>query len=291
MKSILSFLFIWITLNATAADLITDKPVYEFTSGIMRGFVRPLGHYHGLVIYGPNNIPITRLGGCTINLEHYVAADKMHGQFVPRDKVKQSYETAENSITIHFEPYEEWKIHSSLKFDFSSDDYIDAEFTFTFGQDYEKFEAFIASYMHSRVPPLLKMNGEWIRLQPEGNWQMFLPKTKQHGELVMDGRWDWFPDWLEPHVVNEVYDIPVIVTRDEDNPFALIQMIDPSECMALSPNNFAPAHDFSLIGRDVKAGETVKIPVRLVYKELKSMNEIEELYRTFLADHEINLNQ
>ena len=63
--------------------LKADQPVFEFRVGEMQGFVRPIGHHHGLVITGHQNQPVTKQGLCTMNLEHYVSADG-HGQFVPR---------------------------------------------------------------------------------------------------------------------------------------------------------------------------------------------------------------
>ncbi len=284
------FLFLSLCTQAAIGDLLASKPVYEFKVGDMQGFVRPIGHHHGLIIYGPNNTPVTKLGGCTINLEHYVSAEG-HGQFVPRKEELQSYEIGNQTLTIRFKPFEEWQIHASLKYDFSSGKHIDITFSFRFEQDYQDFEAFIASYMHSRVPPLVKTGGRWIRLQPERNWQMFLPKTPQHGEFVLDGRWSWFPGGLKPHLVHSVYDLPVMVTRDENSKYALIQMTDPRECMALSPNNFAPAHDLSLIGHDVKKRETIIIPIRLCYQKIDRLEEVEQLYTQFCRDFSIQLKE
>ncbi len=278
------FLLSWV--QVTSGALLGEKPVYEFKAGEMRGFVRPIGHHHGLIIHGPNNTPVTKQGGCTINLEHYVSADG-HGQFVPRKEELQTYEIDGQTLTIHFAPFEEWKIHSSLKYDFSSGEHIDITFSFRFEADYNAFEAFVASYMHSRVPPLAKMGGRWIRLQPERGWQMFLPKTPRHGEYVLDGRWGWFPSGLKPHLVHSVYDRPILVTRDENSQYALIQLVDPRECMALSPNNFAPAHDLSLVGHDVKKGETVTVPIRLHYQKIDDMVEVEKLYNQFRKDRAI----
>ena len=277
------------TLSLQGADLLIDRPVYEFKCGEMQGFVRPIAHHHGLVIYGPGNRPITRQGGCTMNLEHYVAAGKLHGNFVPRREELQSYEVGDHVLTIHFAPTEEWKVRSSLQYDFHSDAFIDVTFTFQFDAGYNGFEAFVASYMHSRVPPLVKTGGRWIRLQPERNQQMFLPRTPELGRMVLDGRWDWFTGSLRPHLTEGVYDLPVMVTRDEEEEYALIQMADPRECMALSPNNFAPAHDLSLVGHDVKAGETVTVPIRLLYQKIQNLEEVEKLYQDFCRDREIPL--
>ncbi|MFH1737927.1 MAG: hypothetical protein ABIH23_02880, partial [bacterium] len=144
-------------------------------------------------------------------------------------------------------------------------------------------------YMQSYVPPLVKTGGIWLRLQPERAWQMFLTKSDEHAALVIDGRWSWFPPSLRPKVVDGVYDLPVLVTLDDDTGYALVQMVDPRECMALSPNTFAPAHDLSLIGHGVKAGDVVTVPIRIQYLKIESMKDVEALYTQFCRDLQIPL--
>ncbi|HQO34918.1 MAG TPA: hypothetical protein PLG59_09665, partial [bacterium] len=78
--------------------------------------------------------------------------------------------------------------------------------------------------------------------------------------------------------------LPVLVTRDDETGYALIQMADPRECMGLSPNTFAPAHDLSLVGHDVKSGDEVSVPIRLYYRKIDSMTEVEDLYNQFRKD-------
>lgn len=272
--------------NEAEVHLVTERPVYEFKVGDMHGYVRPIGHHHGLIINGHANQPITKARMCTMNLEHYVCADG-HGPFVPRKTELQSYRVEGQRLTIDFAPTEEWKLESSLEYDFSSSEYIDVTFTFRFAKDYRNFEAFVASYMHNPVPPLLKTDGIWLRLQPERGWQMFAAKSAEHAKMVEDGRWSWFPDSLRSKVIDTFYDLPVLVTRDDTTGYALIQMVDPRECMGLSPNTFAPAHDLSLIGHDVKEGDVVIVPVRLLYRQIESMDEVEALYEEFLSDRNI----
>lgn len=289
MRALNCILAVAVTSAAYAKDpvLRTKEPVLEFQMNEMHGSVRAVHHHHGLVVYGNhNNQPVTKHRMCTMNLEHYVAAG-IHGQFVPRKTELQSYKRDELTLTIHFAPTDEWKVESALQYDFRNPDFIDVTFTFKFGADYEDFEAFVASYMQSYVPPLIKRDGAWVRFQPERNQQMFLPKTEAHGEMVFDGRWSWFSSRLVPARIEGVYELPVMVTRDEDTGYALVQLIDPRECMALSINNFAPAHDVSLIGHDVKAGQTVTVPVRIHYRKIERLAEVEELYKRFCEDRGI----
>ena len=266
--------------------LQAEHPAYEFRVGEMSGYVRPIGHHHGLIIHGHQNKPVTKQTMCTMNLEHYVSAEG-HGQFVPRKVELQSYKVEGQTVTIDFAPTEEWKVRSSLQYDFTPVDFIDVTFTFRFDADYRSFEAFVASYMQSRVPPLVKTGGLWLRLQPERAWQMFLCKTREHAALVTDGRWGWFPPSLQSKVVDGVYDLPILVTRDDDTGYALIQLADPRECMAVSPNTFAPAHDLSFMGHDVSAGDVVTVPVRIHYMKIDSMEPVEALYRQFCKDRGI----
>ena len=63
------------------------QPVYEFRTAVFAGFVRPAGHLHGVVLsHDALERPITRPGGCLLNLEHYTAVGRT-GIFVPRDQL------------------------------------------------------------------------------------------------------------------------------------------------------------------------------------------------------------
>jgi hypothetical protein len=265
-----------------AGPVVSDTILYEFDWGELQGFIRAGGHHHGLIItQGAEGKPVTRKRACTLNLEHYSQAGKT-APFLPRDEKLHSHKKEGDTVTLTVAETPEWPLVSTIRYDLSQKDVISVTFTFEFHRDFPQFEGFVASYMADRTPPLIKAGGEWVRPMPETRYQMFIPRNDTFASWPLDGRWSWFPDTLHPIVSKLRYDIPVFVTRDDETQWALIQMVDPEGISALSPNTFAPAHDLCLVGRDVKAGEKVSVPVHLLYRQVERMEQVEEWYAEFL---------
>ena len=262
---------------------VSLAPCFEFTTGKCRGFIRPKGHYHGLVLTaGVDGAPLTRSGACTLNLEHYCARGR-GGPFVPRDHVRQEFETSDHSVTITFHPGDDWHLTSRIRYEVFDDARFDVTFHFAFAADYTDFEAFIASYIARREPPYVHLKDGWWRPSIIGSQQMFILLDGHRRSLVTDGRWDWL--LKRRHTVpvpSGVADLPIFVTRDDSTGWSLIQLIEPGGAFALSPNVFAPAHDLALVGRSVKSGEQVAVRVRLLYRQISDFAQVTDLYDEFL---------
>ena len=268
---------------------LSRKPVYEFSTPVFSGIIRPYGHLHGLVITNDaEGRLVTSPGKCFMNLEHYEAKDRQ-GLFVPRDLCQHSSNIGDGWLAIHFAKTNNWRVESQVRYWFISDDTIDIEFEFLFDEDLESFEGFIASYMvPGTLPPWIKINGQWTRpeINNEVKEQLFIPKDKKALKVVEDGRWQILYDRGNAYrAIRQYYDLPVMVTtRDNDlSTPVIIQMVNPKLCFALSPNRFAPAHDFSIVGRKVTNGETIIAKARLVYRKIDRLNDVELIYQDFLA--------
>jgi hypothetical protein len=277
----------WMQIDSSAGEVrpaVDPSPVFEIRWGELRGFIRATGHHHGLIFTeGADGEPITKGRMCTLNLEHYSETGKT-GPFLPRKESLHSYEREGDVFTLTVDATDEWPLVSRVRYDLSNEEFIEVTFKFEFQRDFPQFEAFVASYMHRWTPPLIKCSGEWVRPFPEKRYQMFVPREDAVAGWPLDGRWGWFTGSLRPKVSSLRYDIPVMVSRDDATEWSLIQMVPPEMISALSPNTFAPAHDLCLVGRDVKAGETVSVPVRLLYRQVPRMEMVEEWYEEFLQD-------
>ena len=269
--------------------LLNDRPLFEFVTPSISGFIRPYGHMHGLVItHDAEGRPVTDPGKCFMNLEHYEASGQQ-GLFVPRDQCLHTCKVGADWLEIAFSQTNDWKVLSWIVYQFIAQDTIDITFKFTFGDTFLNFEGFIASYMIPGTnPPWIKMGGIWIQPEVRLNVreQLFIAREKKFMNVVNDQRWDiLFARGYAYRVLREFYDIPVMVTLGNKTLAepAIIQMIEPEQCFALSPNRFAPAHDFSIIGRDVRAGETISVKARLIYRKINSFQEIEQLYADFCS--------
>ena len=257
---------------------LKQNSVYEFQLKELSGFIRPRGHYHGLTLFAKRQ-PITRPGACTLNLEHYCARGDGSGRFVPRDKCQTHYEIGKDSLSIHFEETDQWKVKSTLTYQLHPDDCIDVTFDFAFSQSYERFEAFIASYFYERQIPFLHIGEEWLQPHIEQGEQLFFTRDDSGSELVADGRWEWLRNNnLFANDDGRKYSLPVIVALNQETQHALIQMIEFSKCPAISVNTFAYAQDFSLIGEDVSAGERISARVRILYREVTDLDAVIQWY-------------
>ena len=260
--------------------------LYQVETRNLRGYIRPLGHMHGLNLAGENNVPITAPFAATMNLEHYCERGRA-GKFTPRNEVAQTYEVERDSIVVHFAPHPEWAVTSSVRYTRRDDNEFDVLFSFLFDRDYTRFEAFIASYFWGKQIPHVAAGGSVFRPDIEPPSQLFFPRDDDAREQVGDGRWDFLTDVklsADTYSDGMLNDAPITIHRPDGTDWAFVQMVDARECSAVSVNTFAYAQDFSLIGRDVSAGDIVDVRARVMYRELGAPDDAIELYRAWQAD-------
>ena len=258
---------------------LNENPVYEFRICELSGFIRPRGHYHGLMLFARGR-PITRPGACTLNLEHYCARGDGSGRFVPRNECRTQYTVGKDRLSIQFQETAQWKVRSELTYQFRADDCIDITFDFAFSRSYERFEAFIASYFYERRIPFLHIGETWVRPQSEPGAQLFFARDDNASTDVVDGRWDWLRDnKLFAADDGRKYTSPLAVAWNPDTHWALIQMIESAKCPSISVNTFAYAQDFSLIGADVHAGRRISARARILYRKVENLDAVVEWYK------------
>jgi hypothetical protein len=169
---------------------------------------------------------------------------------------------------------------------------IDVEITVTARAELKGFESFLASYFAKDLAtpaayvaklPDLDKPGFLVAKKDAGDWQMF-PRDEKSAPLIKDGRWTIEPnpvDWaLRPQLA-----APLCIRRDADNKLAVIVMAPPEDCFAVAMPYEGEQHFsmyLSLLGRDLKAGQTLKAHGRLVVAESISDNEIVERYTQYM---------
>jgi glyoxylase-like metal-dependent hydrolase (beta-lactamase superfamily II) len=265
-------------------DLRANR-VYEFRAGELTGLLRPQGRFHGIeYTAGRAQVRITEPSLCMMNLEHYLCVDR-HGSMAPRN-ARQHYRVEDQTVTLRFEPTPDWRLRAAVTYDLSVENRLDTWFRFDFGQDYPRFEAFVASYFHAgNPPPFLRSAGEWFRPEIEPREHRFFPRDAQSTGLITDGRWKGlelgrFTAGVDPRA----YDFAMHVSLNETTGWAVLLMTDPSLCPSISANLFCHAQDFSLIGRDVAAGDSVTVRTRLLYVPLSSPDDAVPHYQQFLDE-------
>jgi glyoxylase-like metal-dependent hydrolase (beta-lactamase superfamily II) len=258
--------------------------LHQVTAGDLHGYIRPIGHMHGLnLVAGNRHEPITRSYQATMNLEHY--CERARGsRFIPRTEVAQAYEVDRDSVTVHFAPHPDWAVTSRVRYTRCEDSAFDILFTFDFGANYTRFEAFIASYFAGQQIPYVAAGGNVFRPEIAPPSQLFFPRDPDTREQVSDGRWQFLDDFklnADTYRDGMLYDAPITIHSPKDADWSFIQMVDQRECSAVSVNTFAYAQDFSLIGRDVSAGERVNVPARVILRQISTPDEATALWRVW----------
>ncbi len=266
---------------ADPVDDIVGMPMFEVSSDNLRGAIRPIGPLHGLILNGEGVVPITRPMQATMNLEHYCETGRC-GPFVPRVGVGQSFTSDGRDLTVHFAPHPDWAVSSAVTYTLRDDAAFDILFSFEFERDYERFEAFIASYFWGGLIPYVAAGGEVSRPDIKNGAQLFFPRDEDARRQVADGRWDFLlGNKLFAEADGRAYDAAMTIHRDDETGWTFLQMADESKCTAISVNTFAYAQDFSLVGRDVGEGERVDVRARVVYRKLDSVEQALDVYRAY----------
>ncbi len=265
-------------------DLPLSRAVlHEFRSGALRGFVRPEGPMHGLGLFGPGGEPIIEPGRCGMNLEHYFCAGAA-GPFIPRHASLTRYEVRPDRLRIEFLPHQEWALRAFVEYVLRDGATVEVTFTFEFERAFPAFEAFVASYFHGERLPQIYSSEGWLGPEVAPKEHLFFPRDENARAMIHDGRWDFLKPNLFAGVAKQCYAAPLTLHWLAQPGWALMQMADPALCPAISCNTFAYAQDFSLVGKDVEAGESVEARLRVALREIGGPDQALKEYEGFLRD-------
>jgi|ETNmetMinimDraft_20_1059909.scaffolds.fasta_scaffold85248_1 hypothetical protein len=260
------------------------SPAWRFNQKHWAGYISG-GDEHGIeVTSGADTAPVTRR--MCMNVEHYFVADRT-GLFVPRRHAPLHAASSDGNVRLRIEPHEDWRVETSVTYTLL-DHVIEAEFSFSFEADYRDFHALVSNYFHQPTEPWLPLGGEWV--QPKLNdlehrtWardsqsaQMEAAKmelTHQSGEVPQD---------MERPIDEQLYDHPVMVTPIGESGWSIVHAVEKEFCPSLSANRRWRAHDFSIIGKDVNAGDTVSCRAWMAYARLDHPQEALTLTRKWIG--------
>ena len=71
-----------------------------------------------------------------------------------------------------------------------------------------------------------------------------------------------------------------MVSPIRDSGWSVVHVIERAQCPSISANRRWQAHDFSLLGRDVAAGETVSCRAWMIYARLNCLDDALKLADT-----------
>lgn len=240
---------------------MTLERCWRFESDGVVGYVTGGGEHGVEITEAPDRTPATRR--LCLNLEHYLAADRGLGEFVPRAKATvEADRTAPETVEIAVEPHGEWPVRTTLELTPRGERTIEARYEFSFDEAVSGFEAFVSNYFHEPTPPLVHLDGGWVGPDLDDDEHRFWASDGAAGRRIRS----LYPEpymGLEPTVADAELTRPVMVTPVPDSEWSVVLAADPDGCASLSANRRFNAHDVSLVGRDVEAGETVSARVWL----------------------------
>ena len=213
---------------------------------------------------------------------------------------KEAKLTADGNLQIAWPPKDDHPVELAAEYRWKAADTLDLEVSAKPAKDAPKFELFLASYFNADCwadvylkpgyhgggePALVPANACPLTL---GTYLAF-PRDRAAAQTFFDERWD-----KEPHPVQwsitRCMAGPLAVQRDQKDKLSVVLMARPEDCFAIDmpynmtpPDGVAGHHSiyFSLFGKDVKAGETVKAHLRLLVGPELKPEKILEAYRSF----------
>lgn len=279
--------------SAKFAFTPNDKGEYIFDTGVLRGKLRPDGKSLGLssVIHVPSGIRLN--GGFGIfSFYRIFTTNKRYGH-AAWDWPSVSKLLPDGAVQIVWPEGKDHPFEITATYRLTDETTVDLETTVKAQKNLQQFEIFLASYFHESFPaPYVYVgantetkgkSGFLLAEKSFGDWQMF-PRNKKVLQIIRDGRWE-----KEPNPVNWVImpnlAAPVCVRRNETANLAAVLMAPRDDCFAIATPYRGEGHYsfyFSLFGRDVKVGETVRARARLVVTTPISNQQVSELYQKYI---------
>jgi hypothetical protein len=194
-----------------------------------------------------------------------------------------------------------WSSRPELPFDmtalyrWTAPNVLDLVTSVTPSKDLERFEVFLASYFNGFPESFVYVNGcpqtngrpgLLSATRANGDWQMF-PRDDAAIKAIQDGRWKRPPnpvDWkIMPPLAGAL-----AVRRDAKTGLTALLMARPQDCFAIATPYGEEGHRsiyLSLLGRDVKAGQTATARSRLVIGRKISDEQAVAMYEAFVKEH------
>ena len=220
-----------------------------------------------------------------------------------RDWPTQPKLLADGALEVTFPPAAEHPLQITGVFRWRAPDMLDLETAVTPQRDMPQLELFLSSYFAKSFDALVYVNPNMYRQESpaflraddnplvDGTYLMF-PRDRQAVQRIFDGRWGYPPNPVQWSVTRWLAG-PLALRRDAASGLTAALMSSPEDCFAVgTPYNKTPpdgvaGHSslyLSLIGRDVKAGQTVRVHGRLVIQRDLTDQRAVQLYEAYLRE-------
>jgi len=299
-----------LALVASASGLVfADTPglgfkpagegLYDFNTGVLQGRLKVDGKYQGIypMVHLDSKTELVHAPG-VFSFYRLLGRSERLGECV-RDWPTRTRLLENGAVEVVWPAAADHPVKITGVYRWKRPDTLDLEITLTPGRDIAQCELFMSSYFTKafRASVYRKAaDDERPRWAPvdrgarsTGAYVMF-PRDEEAVRWIQDGRWkigsnpvDWeIERWLAE---------PLIVRRDATQGLAAVMMCPPGDCFAVaSPWNPATPDAagyrsiyLSLIGRDLRAGQTALARCRLIIAKLTEQEALER-YHDYLRE-------
>lgn len=262
------------------------RPVtlYQFQAGQLQGYFRGVAPAPGIELTAAGERQtLTPPGASLLSLTHYLS-DAMVGPEAPLAAARTE-ELNDDTLAVRYFPVEQWPVDALVELTVVGD-YIDIGFNFHFREHLPGFEAQVLSSLSPDLPPAhVHVGGEWFRPALHAKELCFFSRDEAVSATIESGRWDFcFTRGYNVVLDDRGYDYPLLAYVDERSGWSLVQMLMIDECPSISLCAEPLQYNFSLVGRDVKAGEVVACHARLIYGPYKEPEDLLPRYHQFVRD-------
>ena len=262
---------------------------FTFDTGVLAGKLRVGGNSRGLssVVHLPTGVTLDSSMGL---FGHYrvFSANNRYGT-AAWDWPSEAKLHKDGSVEVHWPSAEDRPFELRAVYRWATLDTLDLETSVQAKTNLASFESFLASYFaecftNSSVC-VRSNNQQWLEPADKsfGVWQAF-PRDDQAVAIIQDGRWTIPPnpvDWVIRHRLAK----PLAVRGCSANGLRALLMSPPSDCFGVLTPFEAEGHRsmyLCLLGKDLKAGETVRARARLVIGTNLTNETIDRLYSAYL---------
>lgn len=275
--------------NAATFEPTIVEGAYTFDTGMLRGELRHGGGSLGLVPmhHPPTKTPLANIPG----IYNYYRVFSTGQRYVEsmRGLPSSAERIDPRNVRAHWGAGEGHPFTLDATYTWVAPDTLDLTTEVTAGEALPGFEVFLSSYCGEQFKAtrvfVQTAAGEADFMtadKVDRVWQMF-PRDEGAVAMIQDGRWAIPPspvDWA----IRPEYAAPLAYRRDPASGVAIVIMARAEDCFAVSTPEREESHYsmyFSLFGRDVGEGETVRARTRLLVGPYAE-DEIVSRYNAFL---------
>ena len=264
---------------------------FQFNTGVLRGGLHDGGKSIGLrpVLEGTAATPVAGMFGL-FSPYRMLTADARFGT-AAWEWASQTQLLADGAVQVQWLPDTAHPLEMTAVYRWTAANTLDLQLAVKPQQDLRRFELFLASYFVG-----FPVSAVYVQESPEaggkpgfmearkaaGTWQMF-PRDDEAVKTYADGRWQRPPHPVSWKTMPRLA-APMAVRRDAASGLTAVLMAPAKDCFAIATPFGEEGHRsvyLSLLGRDVKAGETAAARARLVIGRGISDQQAIELYQAY----------